>query len=737
MSARDIPSRLVPGVIYALFENRDDPTSFRGLVTCPGDAASAASSGQDPASAPRLAPATSARKALNIFKHTQARALGVVDAAGCFAGAVTRQDIEQALERRARRLLREARRANRALAAERDRLLAWSSRLGSLHQASRELLNVLAHTSLETDLLHAGLDALRHLLLARYAAIGILDDSGGMKSFIHVGITEDAVREIGTLPEGKGLLGAVVADNVSLQIDDIARDPRSVGFPRHHPPMRTLLAIPISISGRVYGRLYLSDKQDGQPFTADDSLLAQSFARSLSLVLDNAREIEVVKSAQQELAHMANYDTLTQLPNRVLLVDRLQQALLRAQRQSTSFAVLFVDLDNFKVVNDTLGHSKGDDLLSGVAARISGALRRGDTVARFGGDEFVVLLPQLDDPEDAAKVAQKIMQATCRNFAIAGHEISVGASIGVALFPADAENAEALLSCADAAMYHAKKLGKGNIQFYSEEINSQAHRYLRLEKHLRAAVKNEELSLHFQPQIDGETLEITGMEALLRWHNGEIGSVSPDDFIPLAEETGLIVPLGVWVLHEACAQARRWQLAGTPVRVAVNLSGRQFQRHAEPSVLATVIAALAQSGLPPNLLELEITESIMMEHLDVTLETLEALMNTGIRFSVDDFGTGYSSLSYLKKLPIHTLKIDRSFVRDITSDPNDSVIVAAIVAIAKQMNLGVIAEGIETATQLQCLRDLDCTIFQGYYFSKPLDAAAATQFLAQGISGRP
>jgi len=646
-------------------------------------------------------------------------------------GVVTPYSILKMLLQRERALRKKARKLNSLLAEEHAQVVSWSAKLAQLHQASRSLLTVLAHTSIQNDLLQMGIESLSALLEAKYGAIGILDASGGLQHFVFTGIDAEQADTIGQFPQGKGLLGLVIQDNVSLRLDDMSTHPQSAGFPPHHPPMKTLLAVPISHRGRVYGRIYLSDKANGEPFSRQDQDLALSFAHSLSLVLDNAREIEEVKQARQSLDYMAHFDHLTGLPNRTLLKDRMDQAIYHAHRNRRMIGVLFLDLDNFKVVNDTIGHTCGDELLKCVAQRISACLREGDTAVRLGGDEFIVLLPDLADTQDAAKVAGKILEQLKSPFAIDRHEVYAGASIGISIYPHNTQNMEGLLSTADGAMYYAKKLGKNNYQFFTPEMNSSAQKYIKLEKHLRRALEQDEFVLHYQPQVDVKTGAVTGMEALIRWMSPELGMVSPADFIPLAEDTGLIVPIGAWVLKTACSQAKVWQQTGFPIRVAVNLSSRQFhqvqhQQQSRHPLLDAVLNALDEADLAPELLELEITEGILMQQLDATMDILNTLKNIGVRLSIDDFGTGYSSLSYLKRFPIDTLKIDKSFVNDITTDSSDKAIVAAITAMAQRLKLEVVAEGVETLAQLEFLRELQCNFVQGYYFDKPLPADKVT-----------
>lgn len=655
-----------------------------------------------------------------------------------FLGVVTRQSILDMLLRRERFLLRESRKLNRLLTSDHEQIVSWSEKLAKLHEASRNLLTVLAHTSIQNDLLQMGIEALTELLEARYGAIGILDESGELKHFIYTGINAEQVDRIGRFPQGKGLLGLVIQDNVSLRLDDMSTHPQSTGFPPHHPPMKTLLAVPIAHHDRVYGRIYLSDKENGELFSRQDEDLALSFAHSLSLVLDNAREIEEVKQARQSLDYMAHFDHLTGLPNRTLLKDRIDQAIYHAQRNRRMIGILFLDLDNFKVINDTIGHTCGDELLKSVAQRISDCLREGDTAVRLGGDEFIVLLPDLSDTQDAAKVASKILELLKFTFVFDRHEVYASVSIGISIYPHNAKNMEGLLSNADSAMYYAKKLGKNNYQFFTPELNSSAQKYIKLEKHLRRALEQHEFVLHYQPQVDVKTGMIIGMEALIRWMSPELGMVSPADFIPLAEDTGLIVPIGAWVLKTACSQAKVWQQNGFPVRVAVNLSSRQFyqvqnQQQNQHPLLDAVLNALDEADLTPELLELEITEGVLMQQLDATMDILNTLKNIGVRLSIDDFGTGYSSLSYLKRFPIDTLKIDKSFVNDITTDPSDKAIVAAITAMAQQLKLEVVAEGVETMAQLDFLRELDCHFVQGYYFSKPVSSDEVMSVCQQGI----
>ncbi|MDD5581446.1 MAG: EAL domain-containing protein [Methylobacter sp.] len=683
-----------------------------------------------------ITPNCGVRRALKIMDQHGVEALPVFDQRQ-FIGVVTRQSILEVLLQREHLLLIESRKLKKMLDVEHKQIVSWSEKLAGLHTASRSLLSVLAHTSVESDLLQTGIEALTRLLQARYGAIGIMDEAGGLKHFVYTGISPEQTKSMGQFPQGKGLLGVVIQENVCLRLEDMSKDPRSTGFPADHPPMKSLLAVPISHQGRVYGRLYLSDKEDGEAFCKNDEELAFSFAHSLSLVLDNAREMQEVKKARQSLDYMAHFDALTDLPNRTLLKDRAQQAISHAQRNGSMIGILFLDLDNFKVVNDTIGHTLGDVLLKRVAHRLAECLRDSDTAARLGGDEFIVMLPDLSDVQDAAKVAAKILESLTLPVDIDQHKVFVSVSIGISIYPNNSQNMDGLLADADGAMHHAKKLGKNNYQFFTPEMNSSAQKYMKLEKHLRRALEQNELALYYQPQVDIEMGLIIGVEALIRWFSPELGMVAPLDFIPLAEETGLIMPIGAWVLKTACAQARLWQKNGLPVRVAVNLSSRQFhqvQNHQQSRhpLLDDVLNALEETGLSPHLLELEITEGILMQHLDTTMEILNILKSRGVSLSVDDFGTGYSSLSYLKRFPIDRLKIDKSFVNDITTDPSDKAIIAAITVMAQQLKLEVIAEGVETLAQLEFLRELHCNYVQGYYFSKPLPADEVLLLLQRG-----
>lgn len=739
----DRPETRSPRTVFAVFAKSVDTGMFCGLATADDinrhpDWIFADLVEHRPLVS--VTPNAGVRLVLKLFEEEGLEALPIIGETENFIGAVTRLSILQAMLRHERSLLLETHRLNRLLNHEHKQIVSWSEGLSNLHEASRTLLGVLAHTSLETDLLQAGIDALCKLLGARYGAIGILAPNGTLKHFIYSGIEPELAEKIGRLPLGRGLLGVVVHENTSLRLDDMSKDPRSTGFPEHHPQMKSLLGVPISHGRHVYGRIYLCDKENSEPFSPNDEILAKSFAHSLSLVLENAREMEEINRARQSLTYMAHFDALTDLPNRTLLEDRIRQALTHARRYRLRLAILFIDLDNFKAINDTLSHQVGDLLLKQAAGKISACLREDDTVARQGGDEFIVLLRSLVNSRDAAQVSQKILSALESPFNINGHEVFIGASIGISIFPDNADNIETLLANADAAMYHAKRLGKNNYQFFTDDMNYAARRAQKLEKHLRQALNSQELDIYYQAQVQAESGKIIGMEALLRWHNDEFGQVSPADFIPLAENTGLILSIGEWVLHEACAQAKRWKQAGMPTRVSVNLSAQQFQypqRHNHYQLVDTVKSALDSSGLPPDLLELEITESIMMQHVDITMTIINRLKGLGVRFSVDDFGTGYSSLSYLKKFPIDTLKIDKSFIADIVNDPNDDAIVSAIIVMAKQLRLEVIAEGVETIEQLDFLRNLRCDTIQGYYFSKPIPGDEAFLLMNNGFGNSP
>lgn len=432
-----------------------------------------------------------------------------------------------------------------------------------------------------------------------------------------------------------------------------------------------------------------------------------------------SRDITRRKAAERRIEHLAHHDFLTDLPNRSLLGDRLDVALAQARRHGHLVGALFIDLDRLKVVNDTLGHAAGDQMLREAATRLAGCMREGDTVARLGGDEFMVVLSNLGDARGAASAARKILDGLARPTELMGQEVFMSASIGVSIYPTDAADADALIRNADAAMYSAKRHGGDNYQFYTSDLNVQAQERLTLEQGLRVAEQRNELHLLYQPKIDLASGKIIGVEALLRWQHPVLGWVSPERFIPIAEETGLIIPIGEWVLRTACEQISTWRALGIDLPVAVNLSACQFRQR---NLAETIHRILSEAGVPPQCLELEITESDVMENAESAIAALGELKARGISISVDDFGTGYSSLSYLKRFPLDVLKIDRSFVRDIAIDSDDAAIVEAIIALARSLEIKVVAEGVESDDQKAFLNRSGCDFAQGYLFSPPVEA---------------
>lgn len=439
------------------------------------------------------------------------------------------------------------------------------------------------------------------------------------------------------------------------------------------------------------------------------------------------RDITDRKQVEEQLYHLAHYDILTNLPNRVLFIDRLKQAKAHAHRAKTHMAVLFLDLDRFKIINDTLGHPVGDRLLQSAAKRLSLCVREIDTVARIGGDEFIIILENLKDISVAEKIAHKVLSTLSSPHMIDEHELFITASIGISMYPDDDEDLDNLVKKADVAMYSAKGQGNNTFKFYDPRMDENAHKRFVLENGLRKALEKKEFCLYYQPKVDIITGGITALEALLRWEHPDLGLLSPAEFIPLAEETGLIIPLGEWVLNQACAQNKEWQTRGLfHMRVAVNLSGYQLQQN---DFLEVVKNALEQTGLDSQYLELEITETVIMQNPDFTVSVLDELRNMGIHISIDDFGMGYSSLSHLKRFSVNTLKIDKSFVRDVEENVTDAAIATAIIAMGNSLNLRVTAEGVETEGQFSFLKETMCDEVQGYLFSKPIPPEEVVEFM--------
>jgi diguanylate cyclase (GGDEF)-like protein/PAS domain S-box-containing protein len=443
-------------------------------------------------------------------------------------------------------------------------------------------------------------------------------------------------------------------------------------------------------------------------------------------------DVSAARAMSLQMSHTAHHDVVTNLPNRLLLNDRITQSIALAHRQNRPIAVLFLDLDNFKNINDSLGHAAGDELLQSVSKRLISCVRASDTVSRQGGDEFAILLPEITHAQDAATCAGKIILALHAPHSVGTRTLHIGASIGISLYPKDGEDAGSLIKSADTAMYHAKERGRGNFQFFEAAMNLKAVQRQSMESELRRALANNEFLLQYQPKVNLDTGNITGVEALIRWQQPHRGLVPPSEFVPIAEDCGLIIPIGRWVMREACTQARAWQDAGLPhLRMAVNVCALEFR---EKGFVANVRTILSDTGLRPQYLVLELTERVLMQNAESTAVLLEELKTMGVHLAVDDFGTGYSSLSYLRQFPIDVLKIDQSFIQKITSNLNDSTIIAAIIAMGRNLKHIVIAEGIETLEQVAYLQSQHCEEGQGFLLSPPVGAAQFGHLLETGIT---
>jgi diguanylate cyclase (GGDEF)-like protein len=544
-------------------------------------------------------------------------------------------------------------------------------------------------------------------------------------------LPEAYVKAIDGLPVGPnfGSNGTAAYRREAVIVADIMTNPLWTNYKDLAAAhgLRSCWSTPIlSHQGAVLGTFAMYGKEVREPNDAEVRLVD---------VATRVAGIAIERKLAEDCIHfMANHDALTGLPNRALLNDRLSQALLCAQRCDRWVTLLFVDLDNFKFINDSLGHNAGDELLKTIAKRMVDCVRASDTVVRLGGDEFVIVF--FDQPKNAdviSAIVQKIQSAIAEPVRLEGHDLRVTSSLGVATYPNDGKDAETLLANADAAMYRAKEIGRDNFQFYTPELNTKVHSKFLLQEELRNAIARSEFVLHYQPQVDLRTGRVFAVEALVRWKHPTQGLLSPKKFIPLAEETGLIVPIGDWVLHEACRQNKAWQDSGLPpLVVSVNVSARQLK---EKNLVDRVASALKESGLEAEQhLELELTESLIMQDIKLAVVTMKELRGLGVQLSIDDFGTGYSSLSALKNFPVARLKIDKSFIDGIPADENDKAVTSAMIALGQKLNLRVIAEGVETDAQVAFLRECNCDEMQGYHFSKPVPPQSIERLLRVAVN---